>query len=1172
MFSSSARYFVLLGLCATVALPLHSEEAPPAKQAGSKKPNGVEKKNTPAATPSRESKKLDDLKKMDLPTDAVIVICEHANEALDLVPRAVILTPEKYQAMRDEIASHNKKLLHTEKPAAPTECVLKGKVEAGAIRLKAEFAGTTDHDNTLVALACSQAGASAAETNGHTALIRRSESGDFLVRIEKAGEYSVQLDLLVPLAAREGNGRGFELTLPRAVITQLELDLPTNSKEVRVGGRTLDEPQLFGLTLNDKHHLSGNPGLGPVEKLNLSWKEVRKATGDPVRIAEGRIQAQVDSKGLTTEAELVLKVDGAPTDVWRLLVPLKAEIKVLPPDDTRVKSPIEIANQKYASLRTIHLKERSADPLHLQIRVPPAPRTAALMPVGPFIVLDAARQTGTVVVRNPVRNLHLDYHRHGDMRLLRQETEEKLGESPARVATFEYSNIPQVEKPKDFSGPSSLSWLDMEARTVRPQVRTRLLSHSLILRHSSEQGVDDRRDSGPTEWHWQVVTTITPAANKWSDIDQLKILVPPAWQPLDENISVVGNSNSRYVTIPSFVLHEQQGQPLRLEGQFRASHKGEGRTVLKLPRPQGIIEACEVKIEAPADAEVIVNDAERTNLELSKQSRPNEQSWHYRGVPANGLEIDVGWRPYRPALRVRSVVDLTLNDSRGKVRQDIWLQLPAAPPPSLVLRVPPAVHNLQVEGENAADRHDVSVGPDGMARLPIAAKAGAAEWRRVLHYMITPGENDRQLRAGAPFALPLVVPKQATTGDIRVRVWSEPGFLPRLTADPHWEERGIEEVEGHDLPVLVLEATKLDAPLRLVLSEQAVGYSALVEAALVRVQLLEDGGQSWRASFQLRQLADHYLDIRLPAPAATLNAQFFFNGQKVTRIIVMDKGERADGGDIVRLYLPPLHPPGKPDLRQTALLEVSFQSPPARSGRSPLQTVLKPPQIRGAPAVPSRWQVSVPANRILIAPESASGVERTWTRRGWVPATQLQLTCADLQREFDKTLPEELRQDGKHLDSEAQTVPALVFWQDHSTPIVLTHAPQQAWLLVCSLGVLIVGLGLYWAARPRGAADGCWAVWLWPLLALLTLAIAVAVLFWPTTLWAIVYGCEPGLFVLLAVIVLQWLMHERYRRQIVFLPSFSRGRAGSSIVRKSSSARPHNGEPSTVDAPPPIMG
>ena len=141
--------------------------------------------------------------------------------------------------------------------------------------------------------------------------------------------------------------------------------------------------------------------------------------------------------------------------------------------------------------------------------------------------------------------------------------------------------------------------------------------------------------------------------------------------------------------------------------------------------------------------------------------------------------------------------------------------------------------------------------------------------------------------------------------------------------------------------------------------------------------------------------------------------------------------------------------------------------------------------------------------------------------------------------------------------------------QDSVVPLTLTHAPQQAWLLVCSLGLLVFGLGLYWAARPRPGDGGHMAPWLWPILALVTLGVVVAALFWPTTLWAVVYGCEPGALVLVCVIAIQWLMHQRYRRQIVFLPSFSRGRAGSSLLRKSASSRPRNGEPSTVDAPPP---
>ncbi len=311
MSSSPGRYIVLLLLCAVIAVPLRSQEKPPA----SKKTSSTEKKTVPGAAPTTEGKKIVERKKMDLsslPADAVIVICEHADEALNLVPKAVILKPEKYQKMREEI-EQLKKQLQSEKPTTPTRCVLRGKVESGAVRMEAEFAGTTERADTLVSLACPQAGASSAETDGRMALIHRSESGGFLVRIDKAGEYRVKLDLIVPMTIREGNGRGFELTLPRAVITQLELDLPANIKDVRVGGQAVDD-HFAGLKLENNRRLSGNPGLEPVDELVLSWKEVRRPMGEPVRTAEGRIQVRLDTVGLTTEADLTLKVEGAPDE------------------------------------------------------------------------------------------------------------------------------------------------------------------------------------------------------------------------------------------------------------------------------------------------------------------------------------------------------------------------------------------------------------------------------------------------------------------------------------------------------------------------------------------------------------------------------------------------------------------------------------------------------------------------------------------------------------------------------------------------------------------------------------------------------------------------------------------------------------------------------------------
>jgi hypothetical protein len=44
----------------------------------------------------------------------------------------------------------------------------------------------------------------------------------------------------------------------------------------------------------------------------------------------------------------------------------------------------------------------------------------------------------------------------------------------------------------------------------------------------------------------------------------------------------------------------------------------------------------------------------------------------------------------------------------------------------------------------------------------------------------------------------------------------------------------------------------------------------------------------------------------------------------------------------------------------------------------------------------------------------------------------------------------------------------------------------------------------------------------------------------------------------------QWLVQERYRRQVVFMPGFTRLQAGSSLSRAPQGAKPR--EPSTVDA------
>jgi hypothetical protein len=1171
MSSSAAKYLTLLGFCATLALPLRSEETSSARQSAPARPNGAsDKKALAGPMPPADSKKMPDLRKMDfasLPADAVVVVCERVAEALQLVPSAVVLTPEKYQKMLDEI-ERLRKLLQTEKPEPPSQCQLKGKIEGNAALLEAHFEGTTDRPNTILALACSQAGAASASLDGHIPHIRRTEAGGYLVQIEKPGRYHLKLDLFVPLAVREGNGRGFELTLPRAAINNLDLELPANVRDVRVGGRTPGDPELAGLTWKNRH-LAGD--LGTVEKVDVTWKEVRPPSGAPVLLADGDIQVRLDPTGVTTETELRLHTEGAPTNVWRLLVPLKAEVKVVPPDEARVNGPIQTADQPHASLRTIHLKEPSADPLRVQVKThSPLPSGATLTPIGPFFVVDAARQSGRVVVRNRVHNLHLDFHKHGDM-TLRQVTEEPSGEGAEVVAAFAYGNIPMVARPQGISGPNSLSWLDLEGETlaVRGPLRTRV-THTLTLRRLTPETPDGAAaKAGNGSLRWDIVTTVAPAT-KWTEGENLKILVPPGWTSDEEVQPAESEKNPRLLLFrSSSLLREGATQAKRLQGHYEATVKSESRVSLKLPWPQGTVEQCEVKIEVPHENEVVLRNAELADLELARPLGPHEQTWRWRRVPPEAPALDLSWGPYRPELLVKSVVDLTLQGERGEVRQEIQFHSPQSLPPTIGLRVPTAVGDSLsiVEGGSlVAPRNDVA-SPRGLLRQVTLTRAGKEEGRLVLHYTTTLGTKGQPPRPGQPFAVPLVMPDQATRGETRVRLWSGLSFLPLPSGAPPWDEQKIEEVKDRsDLPVLVLQAPRVDAPLMLRAGEPSPVFTVLAERALVRVVLQESGGLAYRVSYQVRHLAGDHLDIELPGPVRALALQAALNHRRLTPDVVDENGRQTEGGNIARLRI------GPELVRQSALLELTFQLPPGRSGGSPLRTLLPSPLLRDAPpSLPTRWQVSLPGNRVLLAPESAAGLERTLARRGWLVTTRLNRTDADLQSEFEASLPEELQREAEQLDGDARSTPALVCWQDGVQPMVLTHAPKQAWLLICSLSLLIVGLGLFWSARPQPGDTGRMAPWFWPILALAALGAAVGVLFWPTTFWAIVYGCEPGAVVLLVVVGFQWLLHRRYRRQIVFLPSFARGRPGSSLLRKPSSLRPQPGEPSTVDAPPPSV-
>jgi hypothetical protein len=123
----------------------------------------------------------------------------------------------------------------------------------------------------------------------------------------------------------------------------------------------------------------------------------------------------------------------------------------------------------------------------------------------------------------------------------------------------------------------------------------------------------------------------------------------------------------------------------------------------------------------------------------------------------------------------------------------------------------------------------------------------------------------------------------------------------------------------------------------------------------------------------------------------------------------------------------------------------------------------------------------------------------------------------------------------------------------------INHAPRQAWLALCSGVLVVLGMVLYLVPWPRSL--------LWLAAVLLALTVLGVVLYSPAFFLGLLYGCEPGVLALLVVFSFQWLLHQRYRRQVVFMPGFQRRKSGSSLLRGGTSRA--RGEPSTVDAAPP---
>src|SRR5262245_22566547 len=183
--------------------------------AGAKASDARPAEKKPAAPNSLENLKL--------PPGAVVVVCEDAKDALRLVPKAVVLTPEKYQELLDQLEQLRRQL-KPDRPDTPSVCKLSGQVEGDLVRLRARYEFRTERPRALVALGGARAWATGATLDdGQAPVLLPAEEG-LLAQVEAPGLHQLTLDLVLPVGVRGSRGmeRGFDVGLPRAAITTLE--------------------------------------------------------------------------------------------------------------------------------------------------------------------------------------------------------------------------------------------------------------------------------------------------------------------------------------------------------------------------------------------------------------------------------------------------------------------------------------------------------------------------------------------------------------------------------------------------------------------------------------------------------------------------------------------------------------------------------------------------------------------------------------------------------------------------------------------------------------------------------------------------------------------------------------------------------------------------------------
>jgi hypothetical protein len=329
---------------------------------------------------------------------------------------------------------------------------------------------------------------------------------------------------------------------------------------------------------------------------------------------------------------------------------------------------------------------------------------------------------------------------------------------------------------------------------------------------------------------------------------------------------------------------------------------------------------------------------------------------------------------------------------------------------------------------------------------------------------------------------------------------------------------------------LLDEVEQLRSEIRLNQTEAGLGrhqgrtVSAIVERSLVQATLDRSGLQRFRARFWLGKIVQRLIVIQFPFALSRTDVHVQLADKSLSLRLLDQSGTSGTVAGRWQLEVEPdLYPTG-------ALLDIRYQFHSERQavrGANALELV--PPSLEDALVVGrARWQVVLPTESLAIHVGGGAVMERQWSWRKWLFAPLPAVPA----RELDHWI--------SHSDSAASEDdfgPEVVCWQPFLAPLPLLVVPQRLWLLACSLSFLVLTFGIAQSLRRP--------ILSWPLAAFASILLCAVAVYLPDMLPMLIYGCQPGVFVISAVWMGHGILRLAQRKKISWLSSFNRATQGS---------------------------